>query len=192
MHSRIIALRRTNCEELSRYKQYHSGTLEIPLPGDYEELNEYNLDFDRVADFADYISDIPSVNHQENIEWVANTIAKDCLRVEKNKTYKYNVYYLDIKMSDIKNCIKRNIKQASEKFSTDIDKFVENNYAIRSAIVGHFGFHVVNTTREQSISNSSLETLDEWIYDLYTEFKDLTKDDTVLTFRVEGIIDYHY
>ena len=159
-------------------------------PNQYKVVNEENLDYDMVSHFADYFRDYSKSQWWEELQWLHN-----CYEFI-DITMKDGEYYITIKMEDLKFYLEDkldNLKKFLEEMT--YEKWLNDylaQYEAQQKIEQTGGFHIITTTgvkEDESLWGASEYTLDDWLYTMYRYYN---KTHTTLTFRVEGVLDYHH
>ena len=103
-------------------------------------------------------------------------------------------YYITITMEDLKFHLEDELDKL-RKFLDEMsyeDWLTDSlaKYKAQQLIEATGGFHILDTTGcEDTLYNASEFTLSDWLSTIYRLYH---KTHTTLTFRVEGVLDYHH
>ena len=157
-------------------------------PNQYPTVNEQNVDYDMVSHFADYIRDCSKTEWWEELQRLHNCYEFIDISMKDGE------YYITIKMEDLKFHLEDELDRL-RKFLDEVsykDWLTDSltRYTAQQKIEETGGFHILDTTGcDDELYNASDYTLSDWLYTIYRLYH---KTHKILTFRVEGVLDYHY
>ena len=158
-------------------------------PNQYLTVEENNVDFELLfAHFADYIEDYSKSQWWEELQRLHNCYEFIDISMKDGE------HYITITMEDLKFHLEDELDKL-RKFLDEIsykDWLTDSliRYKAQQKIEQTGGFHIVDATGcEDTLNNASEFTLSDWLSTIYRLYH---KTHTTLTFRVEGVLDYHY
>ena len=175
MHSRIYGLRLVT-DDINK---------------DFDVISDNQLDFERCQGFADYIDGVEQKDWRENIAWLHGNYSGSITTIEDK-----GIFYLQVSKAGLLNELKKDFLTYKSlvrklKFEDFVNIYSSVSYEIKSALDDNTGFHVLSLwSATDDAGGGDLDTYQGFMRTCLFHMNRHNLDS--ITFRVEGVIDYHF